>query len=78
MIKDKRERIGLIAEANPTNWIDEIYMMDEEKVIFNGEGLMSKIWPRLSCEANRARRLELKQKGLKRMLLKSLLIADLE
>lgn len=77
-MKKNIERIGLIAEANPTNWIDDIYVMDEEKVIFNGEGLMSKIWPGLSYEANRARRLELKRKELKRTLLRSLLIADLE
>lgn len=72
----ERERIGLMAEADPTKWIDEIYVMDEEKVIFNGEGLMSKIWPGLSYEANKARRLEQKREELKRMLLRSLECAD--
>lgn len=72
----ERECIGLMAEADPTKWIDEIYVMDEEKVIFNGEGLISKIWPGLSYEANRARRLETKRKESKRMLLLSLLVAD--
>jgi len=71
MKKHKRKCIGLHREAIPIMWIEE-YSTE----IASGDGLTRRIWPQWAVEGERELRLERKRKELKKMLLRSLLIAD--